>query len=224
MTTNNRTPIEPFVVRDCTLVPISTGKRAQNLRELRDHLVTIHPGSIYYHFWGGLLRPRFGDPEYNNDFASWMRHGLHDSVLAERVGIIDPTDFKDIEELRRELIDVIEERLDETEFVPWAKTDQQFHFIRSQIVVFDTHKRIKYPGDLATAIPNMTVGSIFYHFIDAMRRSPEAVNDFSSWLKGFQGGYKKLIDRLATIDPYFISLTELREQLSLLFKEYFEGE
>ena len=69
---------EPFAIKDCALVSIATGRRAQNLRELRDNIVTIHPGSIYYHFWGVLLRPSFDDPEYNNDFAVWVRHALND--------------------------------------------------------------------------------------------------------------------------------------------------
>jgi len=66
----------PFAVKDCALAAISTGQRAQNLKELRERLIGIHPGAVYYHFWGGALRPRFDDPEYNNDFASWARHAL----------------------------------------------------------------------------------------------------------------------------------------------------
>ena len=30
--------VEPFVIKDCALIAISTGKHAQNLRELRDRL------------------------------------------------------------------------------------------------------------------------------------------------------------------------------------------
>jgi len=214
----------PFIVKDCTLVSISTGKRAQNLREFLDKITTIHPGSIYYHFWGGLLRPRFGDPEYNNDFAAWARHGLHDSRLAERLGIIDPTGFKDIEDLRQEVIEVIEERLDETEFIPWSRVDEQFHFIRSHIVVFDTHKRIEHTKDLVRVIPSMSVGSIFYHFIDARRRCEEAKDDFRCWLIGLKEDYTVLCNELAKIDPFFLQLTELRERLSMVFRDYFRGE
>ena len=102
--TNQSTSDELFVVRDCALIGLATGKRAQNLRELRDCLETITPGSIYYHFWGGRLRSRFDDPEFNNDFAAWARHALHDWVLAERLAVIDPTAAADLEELRRDLI------------------------------------------------------------------------------------------------------------------------
>jgi hypothetical protein len=212
---------KPLVIKDCTLIAIATGRRAQNLRELRDNLQTVHPGSIYYHFWGGLLRSRFDDPEYNNDFAAWANHGLHDKRLAERLGVINPTDYCDLELLRRELIEVIEERLDETEFVPWSKTDQQFQFIRAQIILFDTPWRIRDPEELAAIVPRMPVGSIFYHFIDARRCTSDGSDDFRAWLAGFSPEYADLCDRLASVDPYFVVLTELRQQLASLFSEYF---
>ncbi|MFC1855678.1 DUF5752 family protein [Thermodesulfobacteriota bacterium] len=218
----NGNGVIPFAIKDCALAAIAIGKRAQNLRELRDNLLTIHTGSIYYHFWGGLLRPRFDDPEYNNDFAGWARHGLHDTKLAERLGVIDPTEYDDIEDLRQELIDVIEERLDESEIVTWAKNDQQFHFIRSQIFVFDTHKKINTPEELAMAVPHMSISSIFYHFIDARRRTQNNVDDFEAWLAGFGEKHSDLYKKIAGIDPYFISLSELRHQLVTLFNSHFK--
>lgn len=210
--------IEPFIVKDCTLAAIATGRRAQNLRELRDQLQTVHAGSIYYHFWGSLLRPDFDDPEFNNDFASWARHALHDIKLAEQLGVIDPADFPDIEALRQELIGIIEQRLDETEFLTWARRDQQFHFVRSQIVVFDTGRRIATPQELFAAIPTLSLGSIYYHVIDARRREPQWVDDFRSWLGRFGDDYADACKQLSEIDPYFVTLAELRAQLAAILK------
>ncbi|MBI5250312.1 MAG: hypothetical protein HY912_12530 [Desulfomonile tiedjei] len=210
----------PFEVKDCALVAVSTGKKAQNLRELRDRLMDIHLGSIYFHFWGGLLRPRFDDPQFNNDFASWVHYAIHDDDLAERLGVIDPTDFEDLETLRQELIDVIEQRLEEVE-PHWALPDHEFHFIRSQIVVFDTKQRISEPAELGEALSKMSLGSIFYHFIDARRRPPLGVGDFRSWLSGFGEKYQELCGDLANVDPYFVNLTELRETVSAVVKNYF---
>lgn len=184
---------------------------------------TVHTGSIYYHFWGRLLRPRFDNPEYNNDFAVWAYHGLNDAPLAERLSIIDPTDFSDLESLRKQLLEVIEERLDEIEHVPWSKADQQFNFIRSQIVVFDTRRVIREPSELASAIPNVSAGSIFYHFIDSRRRTTESIDDFRTWLHSFGSPYADLTEQLGDLDPYFVSLTELRAQLASLFANYFGG-
>ena len=212
-----------FRIKDCALAALATGKSAQNLKELRDILIDIDASSIYYHFWGGLLRPRFDDPEYHNDFASWARHALHDGMLAEKLSAIDPVDFPDLEDLRKELIEVIEERLDESEVIPWCEPDAKFHFITSQIVVFDTRKVINKPHELVEAIPAMTRSSIFYHFIDARRRTPENIDDFRAWLKGFNGEYEFLCELLSTVDPFFPTLSELREQLASIVKEYFAG-
>ena len=213
---------EPFAVKDCTLLAIATGVKAQNLLELRNRLETISTDCIYYHFWGGLLHSKFDNPEYQNDFASWAHTGLHDGGLAERLGIIDPTDCDDLEDLRHELLDVIDERLDETEMVPWAKLGYHFHFIHSQIVVVDTLKRIYRPEELRVLIPHLSTSSIFYHFIDARRRSQRAVDDFSLWLESANGKYGNTIQELKSIDPYFSSLVELRAQIAAVFTEHMQ--
>lgn len=211
---------EPFAVKDCTLLAIATGIKAQNLLDLRNRLETISADCIYYHFWGGLLHSKFDNPEYQNDFARWALTGLHDGGLAERLGIIDPTDWEDLEDLRHELLDVIDERLDETEMIPWAKPGYHFHFIHSQIVVVDTLKRIYRPEELRVLIPNLSVSSIFYHFIDARRRSQRAEDDFSLWLESVNGKYEDVRQRLKGIDPYFSSLVELRTQIAAVFTEF----
>lgn len=205
---------EPFAVKDCALITIATGERAQNLQELRDRIVTTHQGCLYYHFWGGLLRPSFDDPEYRNDFAAWAWRGLHDARLAEKLALIDPSEFIDLEEIRRELIDVIEQRLEETEHIPWAKNDHQFYLMRSQIVVFDTSVRIDSVEGLARQIERLSRSSIFYHFIDARRRTASRRDDFSEWLLGFGDEHAQLAGALADIDPYFSTLTELREEIA----------
>jgi hypothetical protein len=214
----------PFTIRDCALVAIATGEKAQNLKELKDIIADINPGCIYYHFWGQLLRPRFDDPEYHNDFASWARHALHDKVLAEKLAVLDPTEIPDIEKLRVELIDIIEERLDENEHITWCKQDQQFYFVTSQIVVFNTRRMISKASELVSIIPSMSSSSIFYHFIEARRRTFGNIDDFSTWLYGFDGKYCDLCDRLATVDPFFSTLPELKKQISVLVEDYFRGE
>jgi hypothetical protein len=213
---------EPFIVKDCALLNIATGRKAQNLREMRDQLPHVSLGSIYHHFWGGLLRHRFDEPEYHNDFAEWVRYALQDLILAERLSIIDPAACADLEALRQELLEVIEQRLDETERIPWAELDMQFHFVRSQIIVFDTGDRIEEPVQLVEAVSKMSVGSLFYHFIDARRRSPEMMDDFRSWLSPCGDRYEVLCSQLALVDPYFVSLVELRTQLTNLFARCFQ--
>lgn len=208
---------DPFAVKDCALIAIATGRRAWTPRELLDTLRGIDGDSIYYHFWGGLMQPRFEEREFNNDFAGWAYHTLRDQPLAERLAMVDPTQFTDIQALRAELIEVIEERLDEDDNLQWARAPHPFGFVRSQIVVFDTGRRLETPGDLGAAIDGFSPGSVFYHFIDARRRGLQHLDDFRGWLAFFGDAHADLCARLGAIDPFFQPLTELRDQIAAAF-------
>ncbi|HEX2921427.1 MAG TPA: DUF5752 family protein [Bacteroidales bacterium] len=210
-------------IMDCALISIATGIKAQNLRELRDQIQAIHPGCLYHHFWGNLLNPRFDDPEFQNDFAVWTSRFMHDQKIAEKLSMVDPSTFRNIEDLRKAVLDIIEERLYESEHVPWVRSGEEFHFIRSQVVVFDTGKTYSDPSQLKDIIQTMSLGSIFYHFIDSRRRTQDTKNDFSVWLGGFGDRYKGLMAELDNIDPYFTTLNELREEINYVFTDYFKG-
>jgi hypothetical protein len=224
-TIENKQDPEPqaFALKDCALIAISTHRRAKTLKELRDHISGLDPGSLYYHFWANLLLPHFEEREYINDFASWARHGLADTKLAEQLAVLDPTSFDDMEDLRFHLLEYIDDRLEESEYLQWARASKQFEFTRSQIVVFDTRTQISDPHDMAGLIPRMSASSIFYHFIDARRRVPDKMDDFSRWLAFFGDSYRHLIERLKCIDPYFGNLVEIRQQVAEAFHDHFAG-
>jgi hypothetical protein len=208
--------LPPFVVRDCALVAIATGHRAHNLRELADRLPA---DCLDFHFWGRLLRPTFDDPQYNNDFASWVRHSLHDKRLAEQLAVIDPGDFASLEDLRHEVTITIEARLDESEGLRWTHADSPFHFVQSHTVVFDTGRRARDPHELGALMPALSLGSVYYHCIDARQRTPGRQDDFRGWVEQAHDGYHRLAARLAAVDPYFTSLAGLRAQLAAVFAE-----
>lgn len=208
-----RKAVGAFGVKDCALAAVATGRLAQNLKELRDELEAIDPASIYYHFWGGLLRPSFDDPRYSNDFARWAHAALHNQPLAERLNVIDPAEFADLEALRAQVVAVVDDELDRSDVLPWALGDQAFHFVRSQIVVFDTRRTVARPGGLPDAIAAMTPSSVFFHFIDARNRTPRSTDDFSAWLSDLGRRYEPAVSALAAVDPYFDSLVETRGQL-----------
>lgn len=207
----------PFVIRDCALVTLATGVKAQSLREFRDGIREVHQDSIYHHFWGRLLQPLFDEPEFNNDFASWARHALHEKELAERLAVVDPITFDNIEDVRNEIIEIVETRLDESEYIPYSKADQQFYFLRSQIIILDTGRKAFNPNELSEAIKTMSPSSIFYHFIDSRRRNPSGVDDFRHWLHIIGEKQDDICQQLANIDPYFSSLKWLQWRLAEIF-------
>ncbi|MFA5043052.1 MAG: DUF5752 family protein [Kiritimatiellia bacterium] len=220
---NEASPKGAFIVNDCAAAIIGTGNRARDLLELRYQLLGVHPGCIYYHFWGTLLQPGFENPEYLNDFAEWANSGLRDVKLAEELGVLDPLDFPDLDALRREIVEVIDEHLDEIKIVPSAPPDRQFHFNRSQIIIFDTKRSAATLPELAELIPRLSPGSVFYHFIDARRRTENGEDDFRAWLRGYGAAHAPLIESIARIHPYFASLCALRERLAAVFGEYLSG-
>jgi hypothetical protein len=118
---------------------------------------------------------------------------------------------------------VIDERLDESEHVPWAKADDTFRFIRSILVIFDTSIRLRTPGEMAEFLPKMSPSSVYYHFFDARHRTPNNVDDFRAWLDGLGPAYAEASARIADFDPSLITLTALKSELEGIFSEFLPG-
>lgn len=211
----------PFYVKDCALASIAIGSKAQNLGEFLDRIKTVPAESIYYHFWRQSIETSLTPGSFYNDFSHWAHYQLHDDILAERLALIDPTAFTDLEMLRSTIVEIIENRLDEEDSVTFYLHTDAFHFIKSKIVVFNTPYKMEHPKDLVKTIPIISHSSIFYHFIDARRREIIASDDFSSWLLSYKEEFISLIKMFKQIDPYFISLTDLQKKLSLTVTEYF---
>ncbi len=208
-----------FYIKNCSLSQIATGEKAASLYELRDKISHVGEDCIYNHFWGDRMNPKFVHSQYHNDFASWIFHQLHDQNLAEKLSIIDPTEFPTMEDLRQEVLETIELRLDDYNSVVWTGRDERFNFIGTKIIIFETPIIIQNPEQLSETVEKLPPGSIFYHFIDARIRTSEKIDDFSFWLKGFGDTYNHLIEKIQEIDPYFMTLTMLREHLAQVIKE-----
>jgi len=205
----------PFEVKDCALLLRMSGlPPALNLRELLDRISVCGENVLYHHFCETTLRPTFDDPDYRNDFAVWAKLYLGDRVLAERLGIVDPYAFGTMGELRAAVLDIIDDRLGELTMVPWVRPGDEFHFKEATTVIFDTGERIRSPRALAPAILGMTNGSIYYHFLEALRRPPVGKDDFSAWLLEAGDDFAPCIHALEAIDFHFHSLPHLRKELA----------
>lgn len=209
---NNESRI--FRVKDCTLIVRMGGvEPAMNLREFRERLKICPLECLYHHFNETLIRPTFDYPEFRNDFAIWCYRSLRDKVLAERLGVINPHSFNNLEELRGYLVEIIDERLDEMHFIPWVEKDDEFRFLRAATIVFDTGLDLHGPIDLVKNLQNFSTSSIYYHFIEARRRTAENTDDFTAWLQTLESPPSKLIEIFADIDFYFLNLGELKKTL-----------
>jgi len=209
-----------FEIKDCALLIRMSGcPPAYNLRELQDRISSCSGEVLYHHFCETTLAPSFDYPDYRNDFAVWARHKLGDNILAERLAMIDPYSFASMEDLRRLLLDIIDERLSEVSMIPWVRPGHEFYFTEASTIVFDTNKKISVPDELDSAILDMTTGSIYYHFLEARRRTPFGSDDFTHWLGEFGDAQSAAyIEAISHIDFTFYTLTELRTELARVLK------
>lgn len=206
----------PFEVKDCALLARMSGlPPAFNLRELRERIAVCGENVLFHHFCETTLRGTFDNPDYRNDFAVWSKLYLGDRVVAERLGILDPYEFSSLGELRAATLEVLDERLGESTMIPWARPGDELFFMEATTVVFDTGIRISHPRELAASIGAMTVGSVYFHFLEARRRPPFGKDDFTAWLFQNEDGGKNrsYIEALASIDFYFHTLADLRKEL-----------
>ena len=203
-----------FRVKDCTLITRMVGiSTAMSLRELQERVKICPQESLFHHFCETVIRPTFDDPEFRNDFAVWAGRTLRDRVLAERLGILNPYKTGDFEQLRTDVLDILDERLSELPTVPWAPRGDEFRFMRAVTVVFDSGRQFDTPEALVQQIPEMSLGSIYYHFVEARRRTENGTDDFSAWLAENVPDSEYFREALKEIDFYFLGLKELKQLL-----------
>lgn len=213
----------PFRFMDCSLLTASTGLRVQSLRELRAALPVAPVSSIYYHFWGRMLRPHIAESEYNNDFASWADSALGDAELAEELSAINAADCSGLEEVRAVLEDILDAHLDRGDFLSWKKGDREFHFIACTKLMFDTGREVSSLRDFIEAVRTTSLQSFFHHYIDGRRRSAEGKDDFTAWLEQFGAGTERLRTSLQSVDTYLFSLGELKTQVVSILGRFSRG-
>lgn len=218
--TSNDANMQGLQIKDCEILHIATGVRAQNLEELKDELEIVHPESIYFHFWAKKLSPGFEEPEFNNDFANWAHAKLHNNKLAERLSLINPGTFSNVEDLRSKLLSVIETTTEKDQLNRNSKDNEKFQFTRAELVLINSGISVSSPQELTEIIPTLPMGSMYFHFIES-QNGPESIASFIS-NSGEQ--YSDLSFQLSKLDPYFFSLKELQSRTAQIFKNYFQGQ
>jgi hypothetical protein len=204
----------PFYIKDCTLLTKMSGlSPAFDARDLRDRIALCRPSVIYHHFCETLLSPTFDYPDFRNDFAVWVKRQLEDNILAERLAMIDPYRYGSIEDLRADTLDIIDERVCELQAFATVDPGHEFYFQDAITMVFETGHVMHEPGQMQAIIPRLTSSSIYYHFLEARRRTPGATDDFSLWMENFGEPWEPFVSALRSIDFIFYSLAELKQEL-----------
>jgi hypothetical protein len=202
--------IEPFEFRQCISILKSTGKNAKNIHELRDLIAIVSDECIFHHTYQYFLKEHI--LEYTNDFAHWAGENLEESALSEQLSNIDPYDFKNITDLRDELIHVINDYLERFPEPKEAMPGDEFYFNETVTLIFPAGIRAKNLAEFLTAIKYVDSDSIYYHFYEARIRLGSGIDDFSRWIEDVFGK-KDLAEKTRTIDPFMHTIEEIRKHI-----------
>ncbi len=201
--------MEPFEFKQCVSILKSTGKMAKSLRELRGVIAVVSDESIFHHTYQYFLKGHI--LEYTNDFAQWAGESLEGRALSEHLSNIDPYAFKNIDELRQELLNVIDSYLKSFPEPREAMPGDEFYFNETITLTFPVGIRAKNLAEFLIAVKYIDAGAIYYHFYEARIRL--GVDDFSKWFEDSLGK-KDLAERIMAIDPFMHSIEGIREYIA----------
>lgn len=192
-----------------------TGRKARTLPELLDDMREVSASAIFYHTHERYLTHHFRTPTFFNDFAEWTSRALQEQAVAEKLGAIDMLEFTSLEDLRQALVRALESSLEiNGNRVRECPPGDEFHFCKVKSFIMPTGMVANSLEEFADSLQHCTNSSTFFHFFEARLRLGHKTNDFSQWLSDL--GERRLADDIDRLDPYALTLDELKKQIYVL--------
>ncbi len=206
-----------FEFMGCIEIRELLGKRANDAQKLMELIEEVPADSIYYHTHSYFLRHFYIAGPYPNDFANWAVIQVRDRVLGEKLGSVTPSAERTIEEIRQEVIEIIDQHISSIRLVPYVTYGQPFHFMKSRIIEIPTGVVVKNLEEFTAALETVDASAIYNHIFEARLRDRRGRSDFAIWLDEVCKR-SALSDRIEKIDSYMYSLEGLRGRLLELCK------
>jgi len=203
---------EAFRFYTSSLLVEITGKNAHHLKEFVRILKEIDESSIFYHVHNAFREYSFAPGKYSNDFARWVAEDVEESALAEKLSSIYVRDFTNIEDIRKRLIEIVENHLNSATEIRKAPEGREFHFLRSIAIVSPTEYEAMTLSEFVVALKRVGMRSLYFHFFEAHLRLGRKTNDFSNWLR-FSLDNPQMADEIEALDPYFMTMDQLRDRI-----------
>ena len=184
---SNRTANMPFRFVSCMELREVLGKRAMDEHRLLELIEEVPADSIYYHTHSYFLRHAYTQQLYSNDFATWVVLYAQDRVLGERLGVLDPFVFNDVEQLRDEITRIIADHLNHSTATSRCVVSEPFEFIRSHIIEIPLGLEARTLSEFCDALANVEVGAVYNHVCEARMRKRLLSVDFARWISSEEG-------------------------------------
>ncbi|HXZ35231.1 MAG TPA: DUF5752 family protein [Thermodesulfobacteriota bacterium] len=218
---DSRTAEHPFVFVGCWELREMLGRSARDERQLLEAIEEVPLDSIYYHTHSFLLRHKYIAGPYPNDFATWAAIQVRDRVLGEKLGILSPYDFQNLESLRAEIVTIISDHLSRLQIIPRVIYEEPFHFMQSRIISAPTGLQVHTLAEFRKVLATVDDSVIYYHTFEAILRLGKPKGDFALWMEE-QLGLPELGKRISNIDPYRISLESARSRILNLCDQFLQ--
>ncbi|HXE91648.1 MAG TPA: DUF5752 family protein [Terriglobales bacterium] len=201
-----------FVFRSAAHLLRIEPQRAATIAELLDGLRTCSDASIFEHTFQTLREHHFITRGFSNDFAHWVLAACNEATLAEQLTAVDVREFTDIAELRKRLVDILEEYVFRRPDAAQRPGFEPFYFCASELFVVPTPYQARNLAEFADCLRQVSVHSIHYHFVDARLRLKLDSNNFSVWLEEALGLHDAA-QAIKRIDIYTLTLEGVRQRI-----------
>lgn len=187
-------------------------EKAHCLKELLEAIRLCPDASIFQHTFQTLEEHHFIREGFSNDFAHWAFAACNEVELAERLSGLDVREFTSIQDLREQLVRVMEGYLEKNPKAATRPAMEPFYLMAADLVVIPTPYVARNLGEFADGLRQVSIHSIYYHYIDARLRLKLNTNDFSVWLEQ-ELDLGQAGDRLNQIDIYTSTLEGVRRSI-----------
>jgi hypothetical protein len=208
----------PFFFTGCWELREMVGRSARDEQQLLEAVEEIPLDSLSYHTQSFFLRHKYIAGPYPNDFATWAAIQVRDRVLGEKLGILDPYDFENLEALRTEIVNIIDEHLSQLQIIPRVIYGEPFHFMQSRIIEVPTGWEARTLTEFREILATVDASVVYYHNFEAMLRLGRRKGDFALWIEE-QLDLPDLAKKISSLDFYMISLEFIRQRIVKLCDE-----
>ncbi len=211
--------VHPFLFTGCWELREMLGRSARDEQQLLEAIEEVPLDSIYYHTHRFFLRHQFIAGPYPNDFATWTAIQVRDRVLGEKLGILDPYDFENLEALRYEIVNIIDEHLSQLQIIPRVIYGEPFYFMQSRIIEVPTGLEARNLKEFREILSTVDGSAVYYHTFEAIHRLGRKKGDFPVWIEG-ELGLPELALKISKLDPYMSALESIRQRIISLCDEF----
>ena len=198
-----------------------TGHRASNLEELLGLIKTCSKSSIFYHTFSAFLKLREAQVPYNSDFAIWVARMLYEKALAEKLTAVDLSEHNTLESLRNRLIELIEHHIQQNPLCRRKIADEPFYLHDVTRVVYLTDHFAYDLDSFRELLTNISIYSVYFHFIESRLQSQLKFDDFSAWIEESLD-IPSLAQKIRQIDISVYTLEGLRSRIIQLIDRHLE--